>query len=813
VFVGLAKDFKYSARMLMKQPGFTAIAVLTLALGIGASTAMFSVIDNVLLNPLPYKNANKIVQMWIHDTSSPRPGGRAMYSGPEYLDFAEQSDVFQEVIGGGTEDGLYTSKDGTQQFNLGYVTANQFAFLQMPVALGRAPTPNDVKPGAPPVFVLSYQTWVKNFGQDPSIIGKTFVLNDVPTTLVGVMSPRVGKLGANMWRPIAMDRADPDFAQHYFMIQGLLKPGVTIPQAQAELNGLAHRLALVYPKNYPKQFVVQLLPWVDSVVGEFRTTLYVLAAAVGLLLLIACSNVANMLLAQATAREKEMAIRSAMGASRWRIVRQLLIESFLLALGGAAVGCFFAYGGIKGIVATLPEGSIPRESVIELNVAVLLFTLGAAVVTALIFGIVPALQTAKRDIVEPLKDSGRGVSGGFRRGKFRSTLVVIEVALSLVLLVGAGVIMHTFVKLVNVDLGFDPHNILVTRIPFPKGRYTTAAQKEQFFRQLLQRVDALPGVVAATETAALPPYGGIGTTIDISGKVHTDDWRAIFNLCSDGYMQTLGLWLLRGREFSEAEVNDGRMVALVNETMVKKYFGQEDPIGRQITIHTLATLQPPQTPVANPVFEVVGVYADAKNQGIQDPPMPEMLVPYTVTGAFQRGILVRTTQDPTLLLNSVREQMWAVDPGVAATLTDSLENFLKQFSYSGPRFSLILLGIFAGVGLVLVGLGVYSVTAYTVTRQTHEIGIRMALGAGRLDVLRLVMWMGLELVGLGVIAGLLASMETTRVIASQLWGVTTHDPATLTSVVIVLLAVGCAACYFPARRATRVDPMVALRYE
>ncbi|MGO9640474.1 MAG: ABC transporter permease [Candidatus Acidiferrales bacterium] len=808
---GLAKDFRYSARMLVKQPGFTAIAVLTLALGIGASTAMFSVIDNVLLNPFPYRNGDKILDMFIHDTSSSNPGGRTVYAGPEFLDFKEQSGVFQEVIGGGAEDVLYTSKDGTQDFNMGYVTPNQFAFLAMPVALGRAPTPDDVKPGAPPVFVMSYQTWVNNFGQDPSILGKTFVLNDMPTTLVGIMSPRVGKLAANMWRPVTMDRADPGFAQRYFLFQGVLKPGITIKQAEAELNVIAHRLALVYPNNYPRQFTVQLVPWMNSVIGPFETTLLELAAAVGLLLLIACSNVANMLLAQATAREKEMAIRSAMGASRWRIVRQLLIESFLLALGGAAVGCFFAYGGIKGIVAAMPTGAIPRESVIQMNVAVLLFTLGAAVVTAVMFGIVPALQTAKRDIVEPLKDSGRGVSGGFRRGKFRSTLVVIEVALSLVLLVGAGVIMHTFVKLVDVDLGFDPTNILLARIPFPKGQYLTAASKQQFFTQLLQRVYALPGVVAASEVTSVPPFGGIGTTIDIPGKVHSDDWNAIVSLSSEGYFPVLGMRLLRGRLLTQEEVKDGRMVAVVNQTMVTKYFGQEDPIGRQVKINTLATL--PQDPMANPVFEIVGVVADVKNQGLRNASLPEAIVPYTVTAFFQRGILVRTTRDPMLLLNSVRQQIWAVDRNIAIAENGSVEGYLKQYSYSGPRFALILLGIFAGVGLVLVGLGVYSVTAYTVTRQTHEIGIRMALGAGRSDVLRLVMWMGLQLVALGVVAGLLASMGTTRVIESQLWGVTTHDPLTLVSVVAVLLGVGCAACYFPARRATRVDPIVALRYQ
>ena len=812
---GLAKDFRYAARLLWKKPSFTTVAVLTLALGIGASTAMFSVIYNVLLNPFPYKNGNKIVQMWIHDTTNPRPGGRAMYQGPEFLDFeAQSSDLFAEVIGGGSEDVLYSSEEGTQQFNGGYVTPNEFDFLGVPALLGRTLLPSDAKPGATPVFVLSYQAWVKSFGQEPSIVGRTFVLNDVPTTLVGIMPARVGKLGADLWRPIAMDRGDPQFAQHYFLYQGLLKPGITPRQAEAGMNVIAHRLALVYPKNYPKQFAVQLLPWIDSVIGPFRTTLYTLAAAVALLLLIACSNVANMLLAQATAREKEIAIRAAIGANRWRIVRQLLIESLLLALGGAIVGWLFAYGGIKGIVAAMPSGAIPREAVIQLNTVVLLFSLGMAVCTALIFGLVPALHTAQRDIVEPLKDSGRGVSGGFRRGKFRSALVIVEVALSLVLLVGAGVMMHTFAKLADVDLGFNPNNILVARLPFPKGQYTTAADKQRFFSQLLQRLYALPGVVAATETTSLPPYGGIGSTIDIPGKVHSDDWRAIFQLCSEGYFPTLGLRLLRGRVLSGVEVNEARKVAVVNQTFATKFFGQEDPIGHSVKLNTLGTLTQNQGgAVPDPVFEIVGVTADEKNQGIQDPPMPEVFIPYTVTGGFQRGILVRTARDPDLLMNSVRHEIWSVDRDVALSDTGTLDDYLKQFSYSGPRFSLILLGIFAGVGLVLVALGVYSVTAYTVSRQTHEIGIRMALGAGSRDVLRMVLWMGLQLVALGVVAGLFISLGVTRVIANQLWGVSPHDPLTLAGVVAVLLIVGCAACYGPARRATRVDPMDALRYE
>ncbi len=805
------QDLRYGLRGLRRQPSFTALAILALALGIGSVTTIFSVIDNVLLDPFPYKDAGRIVLVLIHDVERGDRGGRGAFSIPEFLDYKEQNHVFADMVGDTNEDILYTSGEGTERFQGTSVTPNVFGFLGMPALLGRGITPEDGKPGAAPVFVLSYKLWLKEFNLDPKLLGRTFVLNGKARTLVGIMPPRFTWWGADLWIPAPLDRSDPEGRQRYFVMHGHLKPGVTIRQAEADLDVIAQRLARVYPKEYPQKFTVQVMTLADSVVGQFKTILYTLLGAVGLLLLIACANVANMLLARASAREKEMAIRSSLGASRWRLVRQLLLESLLLALGGALAGCVVAYGGIKALVAAIPQNTIPDEAVIGLNVPVLLFSLSIAMLTALLFGLAPAMHMAKPDLVEPLKDSGKGVSGGFRHGRLRNTLVVVEVALSMVLLVGAGLLMRSFVALQEVELGLNPDNILVARLPLPKEQYKTAAAKQHFFRELLARLYATPGVVAATETSTLPPYGGIGSDVDVPGITHSEKWSAPFQLCSEGYFPTLGIRMLRGRLLSEADVNGARKVAVVNQTLVRKYFGKEDPIGRQIKISLLETA--PQPPVKDPLFEIIGVVADVKNQGIQEPPTPEIWIPYTITGAFERGILVRTSKDPLRMLNTVRREIWAVDRNVALTLTGTLEDFLKQFSYSGPRFGLILLGVFAGVGLVLVAMGVYSVIAYTVSRQTHEIGIRIALGAGRADVLRMVMRMGLRLIALGTIAGLAASFGVTRLLASQIWGVSPHDPVTLCGVVAVVALSGIAACYFPAQRATRVDPMVALRYE
>jgi putative ABC transport system permease protein len=811
----LGQDIRYALRNLRKAPGFAVVAVITLALGIGASTAIFSVIDNILMEPFPYPDAQRFMSVQIHDTDRSGPGGQAAFIGPEFLDLVEQNHVFDGVIANDNTDVLYRAGEGTQRFDGNFVTPGTFEFLGMPALVGRVAQPADYEPAAPPVFILRYKTWVKSFGADPAIVNKTFVLNGVSRTLIGIMPPRFGWGDADLWIPMKPSRAASSkviagaFQQHWFLL-GHLKPGVSVKGAEADLTVVAKRLATVYPTEFPKHFSVHIESLTNLVVGQFKATLFIVLGAVGLLLLIGCGNVANLLLARATTREKEFAIRSALGANRWRLIRQLLVESLILASGGAAVGTLLAWGGLKFLVALMPQNIIPAEAVIRLNLPVLAFTLVVAALTALVFGLVPALKAARKDLNEPLRDSGKGISGGFRHGRLRDAVVVLEVGLSLTLLVAAGLLMRSFVAIRDVKLGLQPDHILVARLPLPVDRYKTADQVTGFYRPLLQRLKALPGVVEATETSTLPPYGGIPSDIEIPGKTHAEKWNAMFQLVSEGYFGVLKIRFVDGRGFTEAEVNGARKLAVVNQTFVKKYLGNENPIGRQVKIAQLAEFD---DAVKEPMFEIIGLVADAKNRGLQDPAEPEMWVPYTVTGSAFRGILVRTANEPLSMMNAVQHEIWATDANVAVTLTGTLEGYISQFSFAGPRFGFFLMTIFGSIGLVLVTIGVYSVLAYTTARRTHEIGIRMALGAEGSDVQGMVIRMGLKLVGLGVGIGLIASLAIGRVIATQLWGVSAYDPWTLVSVPLLLLIVGIIASWVPARRAAGVDPLVALRYE
>jgi len=809
----LGQDIRFALRNLRKSPSFAIIAAVTLALGIGASTAIFSIIENVVMEPFPYTDADRLVSVLIHDTEQNQPGGRPAFSGPEFLDYVAQNHSFDRVTASARLDVLYRSGEGTERFDGYYITPGTFEFFGVPPFLGRAALPADYEPGAPPVFVMRYKTWVTRFSADPGLINKTFVLNGTQRSLIGVMPPRFAWGGADLWIPskpsVAISPDQNGFPQYWFML-GHLKPGVSMRQAQSDFTVVAKGLSAVYPKDYPKKFSVEIETLTNLVVGRFRTTLYIVLAAVGLLLLIGCGNVANLLLARATTREKEFAIRAALGAGRWRIVRQLLVESFLLAVSGALLGAFLAWGGLKSIVALMPERIIPEEAVIRLNLPVLLFTLCVSVLTAIVFGLAPALQVVRRDLNDPLRDSGKGTSGGSAHGRLRSAVVVLEVAVSLTLLVAAGLLMRSFVALRDVHLGLQPDHIFVVRLPLPADRYKTADQVAGFFRPLLHRLKAVPGVIEATETSTLPPYGGIPSDIEIPGKTHAEKWNALFQLCSEGYFPVLKIQFIDGRSFTESEVEGKRKLAIVNQTFAHKYLGNENPMGQRVHI---AQLEQFPDKLADPWFEIIGVVADVKNNGLQDPVQPEIWVPYTMTGSGARGILVRTGPDPMTMMNAIRKEIWATDSNVALTFTGTLEQFIANFSYAGPRFGFLLMGVFGAIGLVLVTIGVYSVLSYTTARRTHEIGIRMALGAEKRDVLGLVIRMGAGLVGAGIVLGVIASLAVARVIATQLWGVSAYDPITLTSVSALLLITGIVACWIPARRASRVDPLIALRYE
>jgi putative ABC transport system permease protein len=810
------RDLRYAVRLLRRTPLFSAAAVCTLALGVGAATTMFSVIQNVLLDPFPYKDADRVAGVLIQDLTIVRPGGRTAFPLAEFLDYQQQNHVFEEVIGGGHEDVLMATGDGTEQFDGAYVTPNTFQFLGVPALLGRGLLPDDAAPGTPAVFVMSYKMWRGRYSLDPAIIGRAFTLNGVPTTLVGIMPPRFTKFAADLWRAVPLDRGDPEVNQRSFRLQARLKPGLSFKQAEADLEPIARRLAATYPRNYPNRFSVQVVSWVDSLVFEFRTTLYSLAAAVAFLLLISCSNVGNMLLARATARDREFAVRTSLGASRWRVIRQLLIESSLLALAGALLGGLVAYLGIESVKPLMPATLLPSEVVIGLNRNVLVFALALTVLTSILCGLVPALQVAKRDVVQSLNESARGSSAGRAGRRFTNALVVAEVGLSLALLMGAGVLMRTAIALQRVDLGIDPDRILIARVSLPPGQYTTASAKRQFFQTVLGRLRGLPGVVAATESTGLPTsgvlaYGRIVGEVDVPGLTHSDRWDALYQLCSEGYFPTLNVRVVSGRALSEVDVVESRRVAVVNQTAVARYFGSSNPIGRRIKLSLLQRL--PTGAVADPMFEVVGVAADVKNRGLQETPLPEVLVPYTITGAFDRSILVKTSGDPGSLINSVRREIWAVDRSAALAFAGTLSEYLTLASYAAPRFSAIVSAVFASLGLILAVVGIYSVIGYVVSQRTHEIGIRMALGATRADVLWMVVRMSGGLVGAGILVGVLTSIGMARLIQSQVWGVSPYDPSVLLGVVVVLVASALLASYLPARKATRVDPVIALKIE
>ena len=817
-FEDFFRDLQYAFRSLAKDRRSALIAVFALALGIGATTVMFSILYNVVFDPFPYKDFQHSVIFEIWDlTGAQEQEARFHYSIPEFLAIRGQNHVFEDIIGNYTLDVLYTDGKGTRRFRGGYVTANGFDFLGVSPFLGRAFSPDDVKPGAPLVFMMNYRLWQTEFTSDPKILGTTFFLNGKPRTLVGIMPQRFNGYNASLWLPLGLSPGadgtvfpvkDPDV----IWALARLKKGVSVDAAAADLDAILHRLAQANPGElYPERFKIRTRTLLDFVVGDFKKTLYALLAAVSMLLLIACINVGNLLLARATVREREIAVRVSLGASRGRLIRQLLVESLVLAAAACLSGCFFAYFGLKGLVAIIPRGPIPEETVIGLNPAVLLFALAIAVLTMLICGLAPALHAVRGNLQVRMTGSGKGAGDGFRHGKLRAGLVIAEVALSIMLLTGAGLMMRSFFALTHADLGFDPQHMLYARVtPAGAEHSEMAVQNQLFFEQVLRRVKALPGVVTVTETLDLPPLGGAGSYITVFGKPLPKHADSMVDLCGESYFQTLGIRLLRGRLISETDIGSARYVAVVNQAFARAYFGNEDPLGQKIRFDVFDQL--PGTP-HDAYFEVIGMVADFRNRGLQESPAPEAFLPYSITGIGERFIVARTAVDPKSLVASVQREIWAVDSNAAVTSNGSIQNLLAEEVYTRPQFGLITISLFAGLGLALVLIGIFSVMAYTVALQMHEIGVRMALGAQHGNVLTMILWKGLRLISVGMLIGVLASLGLTRFLADQIFGVLTTDPLTFLAVVTLFLAVGLIASLLPARRAAGIDPLVALRYE
>jgi len=802
-------DLRYGVRILRKNLGISVISILTLALGIGATTVIFSVVDSVLLNPFPYKDADRLATPSISV-------GITRFPVPVFLNFKEQNHTFEDLAALAYFNIRYTRSGAPTQQLLGcWVTTNTFELLGIKPSLGRQITLQDGNPESSPAFVMSDTLWTNLFNRDPKILGASLNLNGVPRTLVAIMPPRFRFGGCEVWIPTNLNKSTFitgfGLQPNELLTIGRLKRDISLQAASDDLGAIAKLSEKDYPAWFRANYRIVVNSLRDESVGHFKTTLFAMLAAVFILLLIGCSNVANLWLARATVREKEIVIRASMGATRSRLIRQLLVESSLLAAASCIGGCLLALLGLKGMIAAIPPDTIPAEVSISVRSATLMLAVAVSVLATLICGLAPALHLVRRDLRIGLAGSAKGASGGFQHGKLRSILVVVEVALSIVLLTATGLMVRTLRALERVDIGFNPASVAYARLSLPEGRYDTADAKRAYFEKVLDRVAAIPGVVASTEATSFPPYSFGWTEIAVPGKTHSESWGTTFDMCSEGFFQTLGRLLLRGRLLSRSDVESARHVVVVNQTFERNYFGTEDPIGQRVKFTTLeqwATDWP-----RDAYFEIVGVIADAKNTGLQDAPRPEVYFPHTVTGTGPRGIMVRTAGNSSLVLTSLGRAIADVDSDVAISDLGPMENILKSSYYAGPQFTLIVLGTFGITGLLLVLVGIFSVMAYTVSLQTHEIGIRIAMGAQRHDVLRMVLRKGLALILAGIIVGLAASSVLMPLMASQIWGVSTMDPWTFSAVATLVVIVGLTASLLPAYRAAKVDPIVCLHYE
>ena len=792
------RDLQYAARMLARAPGFTGVAVLTLALGIGSVTIIYSVIHNVLIDPLPYPDSNRLVNLLIQDLET--GAARGVFPADEFLDYQDGSTVFDDVVGTLGVGVVYHDRERAELLRGVWVTPNFFEFMGLEPVIGRVITAEDGRPGAPPVAVLRHRAWVSYFGGAPDIIGKTIVLNGEPRTIVGVMPPRFTWHAADVWMPRRIERSDPAVRN----FQARLKSGVTPQQAETELNVIATRRAPEHPKEYPNKFQLRVVNVIEFTVGGFSTG--ALHDPVG-----RRAPPAHCLLQRREHAPGEGHRSRTRNDDSGGARCQPVADRAAVGGGESVAECGRSSGrhrarlsGTGRARGSAAAGPLPGEVEIALDGAALLFSLATAVLSALLFGIAPALYSARRDLVGGLKSGGKGLAGG--RGRFRNALVAGEVALSLVLLLGAGLLMRTFISLARIDLGFDPTRILVVPLTFAPGAAATPAEKHRFYEQTLQRIAALPGVVAASASSFFPPdFGPPRAGLEIPGRAQSDRSPVVVQSCTEDYFETIGVRILRGRGLAGLAAGDVPRTAVVNHALAIRYFNGDDALGKQIRLSSAGA--------AEGLLEIIGVVEDVKNQGITAAPAPHVYVSGTTSGAGSPFILVRTMTDPLGLLNPIREQIALVDRQVAVRQPGTLEEIVYRLAYAQPRFSLIVLAVFAVTGTLLVAIGVFSVMAYTVSQMTKEIAVRMALGASRWYAMGAVLKVVAPLLGAGAAAGLLANVATSRLIANQLWQTSPNDPLTLAVATTLITLVALAACYLPARRAMSIDPMVALRHD
>ena len=805
----LLADIRFGARMLLKSKTMTIIALLALTLGIGANTAIFSVVNAVLLRSFPYADPEQLVLVW-----EKRQGGRTdqnVINLGNFSDWKDQNQVFSDMAVFFDRSLNLTGDGEPEEVPVQFGTTNLFSVLGTNPLLGRTFHADEGGAGTPGLAIISYGLWQRRFGGDKQIVGRQITLNNQPTTIVGVMPATFGwhiqkgtqvSKPADIWVPFQITNEVRQRRGRFASAVARLKPGVTVQQAQTEMDTIGARLAQQYPM-FNTLWGVNVVPLRTQFTGEIRTRLLVLLGAVGLVLLIACANVANLLLARASARRKEIAVRAGLGASRWRIARQLLTESVMLSVIGGTLGVLVAWWGTKALVALSPPALIDLQRV-RVNLPVLLFTLGLAVLTGLVFGLAPAWLATRIDLHDSLKEGGKNVGGGGHR--VRSVFVITQVALALVLLVCAGLMVKSLNRLQSVDPGFNAQNLLTVRVTLPGARYPEEPKRIDFFKQAVARMKAIPGVEAAGAINT-PPFTGLysGTTVEVDGQDLPPDQDLKTGVCVTdvNYFQAMQIPLKQGRFYTEQEATEMRHVVLVNESFVKKNLGGGNPLGRKLTIYMKDEIEP---------SEIIGVVGDHKHLGLDTAVEPMSYWPHPELVYPGMTVVLRTKGDARAVAPAAREVIRVLDPLQPIGEISTMESLLST-SVARSRFSASLLAVFSVVALVMAAVGIYGVMSYSVLQRTHEIGVRMALGAQRFDVLKLVVKKGVVLALIGVALGLGVSLAVTRLLRTLLFEVTTTDAATFAAVSVGLFMVTLLACYLPARRATRVDPLKALRYE